>query len=149
MSVPCNVVALSWREHVHPDRQADVICEMSLLPDAVEPNLVQGFPRRVFAREVLHGGRRRRVENSSKIVEVPRVCVWLKMLSQAPVHLQPVGHVVLSDDGVRVACGLLRQHRFEFVDDTRVDVEACELAIQHRSALVFGPLHCILQSGLY
>ena len=149
MSVPGNIVTLFTWEHVHPDRQADVICKLSLLPDAVEPSLVQGFPRRVLACEVLHGGRRRRVENLPKIIEVPRVCVWLKMLSQTPVHLQPVGHVVLADDGVRVACGLLCQHRFEFVDDTRVDVEVCKLCFQHWGALVFGPFHCILQSGLY
>ena len=82
-----DIIAFPIGEEIHPDRQANVVREPSLVSNAIESRLIQFLPVRVLAREILHGRLWRWMEHHTQVVKISRIRVWLEMLSETAVDL--------------------------------------------------------------
>ena len=114
----------------------------------LKSRLIQCLPGRVLAREILHGRRWRWMEHHTQVVKISRIRVWLEMLSETAVDLQPIGEVVLPNNCMRVPGGFLCQHGLQLIDRARINAEICELRLQYWRTFVLRPFHSVLERGL-
>ena len=115
---------------------------------SIQARLVQRLPGRVLAREILHGRCWHWMEHLTQVVKISRIRVWLEMLSETAVDLQPIGEVMLPNNCTRVTGGLLCQHGLQLIDCARINAEICELRLQYWRTFVPRPFHNVLERGL-
>jgi len=148
MPMSSDIIAFPRWEEIHPDRQANVVREPSLVSNAIESRLIQCLPGWVLACEILHGCRWHWMQNLSQIVEIPGIRIWLEVLCQTPVDLQPIGQIMLSNDCVCIALSFLCQHNLQLIDRAWIDAQIREIRFQHWRSFVFRPFHSVVKLRL-